>query len=253
MSPCETVSATPAADDRQHPQERAAVGEQQDDDDDAEGGEQQGAVDAFEDLGRVGRLSARAADVDVDAVDGRDVPQLVGDVGHLHPPVGAEVERDQRLHHLAVLGRLRAEHLAFDAPEVGELRDVLLALRPCPPRTGRRRARRRRRWGSRRGPGRGRASRTPGWTRRLPGSQDDASLFWTSVSLDAKAPATPTARSQRTSTTHLVTRPVSLPAICRCIIRFQHRDPVGTPDFGPEPLSVAAQAVGPVLCDRPHP
>ena len=47
----------------------------------------------------------------------------------------------------------------------------------------------------------------------LPGSQDEASLFWTSVSLPAKLPSPTTATSQKPSTNHLVTRPVSLPAI----------------------------------------
>ena len=47
----------------------------------------------------------------------------------------------------------------------------------------------------------------------LPGSQDAASLFCTSVSFPAKLPRMPTARIQNTSTIHLVTRPVSLPAI----------------------------------------
>ena len=47
----------------------------------------------------------------------------------------------------------------------------------------------------------------------LAGSQDEASLFWTSVSLAAKLPATTKTTSQTASTIHLVTRPVSLPAI----------------------------------------
>ncbi len=47
----------------------------------------------------------------------------------------------------------------------------------------------------------------------LAGSQEDASLFWTSVSFWAKTPETPTTRIQKTSTIHLVTGPVSLPAI----------------------------------------
>src|SRR3954447_4173871 len=54
------------------------------------------------------------------------------------------------------------------------------------------------------------------------GSQDEASLFWTSVSFEAKAPATPTVRIQKASTTHFVTRPVSFPATCRCIRPFHH-------------------------------
>ena len=47
----------------------------------------------------------------------------------------------------------------------------------------------------------------------LPGSHEEASLFWTSVSLPAKLPRTPTAMIQKASTIHLVTGPVSLPAI----------------------------------------
>ncbi len=47
----------------------------------------------------------------------------------------------------------------------------------------------------------------------LPGSQDDAWLSWTSVSLPAKLPSTATATIQKASTSHLVTLPVSLPAI----------------------------------------
>ncbi len=46
------------------------------------------------------------------------------------------------------------------------------------------------------------------------GSQEDASLFWTSVSFWAKWLPTMKARIQNaTRTIHLVTRPVSLPAI----------------------------------------
>ena len=47
----------------------------------------------------------------------------------------------------------------------------------------------------------------------LAGSQEDASLFWTSVSLAANPPATTRITSQTARTIHLVTRPVSLPAI----------------------------------------
>ncbi len=47
------------------------------------------------------------------------------------------------------------------------------------------------------------------------GNQEEASLFWTSASLAAK-PAAPTASSSHTTrTTHLVTRPVKVPAISR--------------------------------------
>ncbi len=47
----------------------------------------------------------------------------------------------------------------------------------------------------------------------LAGSQDAASLFWTSLSFWAKPLDTPMITIQATSTIHLVTRPVSFPAI----------------------------------------
>ncbi len=47
----------------------------------------------------------------------------------------------------------------------------------------------------------------------LDGSQDEASLFWTSASLEPKEPRPATAINQKPSTIHLVTGPVSLPAI----------------------------------------
>ncbi len=47
----------------------------------------------------------------------------------------------------------------------------------------------------------------------LPGSQEDASLFWTSVSLAENPPMITTTTSQAARTNHLVTLPVSLPAI----------------------------------------
>ena len=47
----------------------------------------------------------------------------------------------------------------------------------------------------------------------LAGSHDEASLFWTSVSLDAKPEATTKMTIQAARTIHLVTRPVSWPAI----------------------------------------
>ena len=45
------------------------------------------------------------------------------------------------------------------------------------------------------------------------GSQVDASLFWTSASLDDRLPAPMTMTIQAARTIHLVTGPVSLPAI----------------------------------------
>ena len=47
----------------------------------------------------------------------------------------------------------------------------------------------------------------------LAGSQDAASLFWTSASFEENAPRPTKATSQAASTIHLVTGPVSLPAI----------------------------------------
>ena len=46
-----------------------------------------------------------------------------------------------------------------------------------------------------------------------PGSHEDASLFWTSMSLALSPPRPKASPSQTTRTIHLVTRPVSLPAI----------------------------------------
>ena len=47
----------------------------------------------------------------------------------------------------------------------------------------------------------------------LSGSQVDASLFWTSASLAERLPAPTKITIHATSTIHLVTGPVSLPAI----------------------------------------
>src|SRR6478672_8888415 len=68
----------------------------------------------------------------------------------------------------------------------------------------------------------------------LAGSQDDAWLSCTPVSLPASGPATATTRIQKTSTSHLVTRPVSLPAICRCMRLVQQRAPTGVIGVYPE-------------------
>ena len=57
------------AEDRQQPQQRAAVGEQQDHDHDQERDQDQVGVDALERLGRVGRLAAVAGEVHGDPVD----------------------------------------------------------------------------------------------------------------------------------------------------------------------------------------
>ena len=50
-----------------------------------------------------------------------------------------------------------------------------------------------------------------------PGSHDAASLFWTSMSLALSGMAMPRSTIQATRTIHFVMRPVSLPAICRCM------------------------------------
>ena len=69
----------------------------------------------------------------------------------------------------------------------------------------------------------------------LAGSQDDASLFWTSVSLPASEPAGDDEDHDQTARTiHLVTRPVSLPAICRCMGLLQHWWGVGRIRVFPE-------------------
>src|SRR4051812_10726275 len=54
------------------------------------------------------------------------------------------------------------------------------------------------------------------------GSQDEASLFWTSVSFAAKPDATATISSQATRTSHFVRGPVSFPATARCMLPPQH-------------------------------
>jgi hypothetical protein len=46
-----------------------------------------------------------------------------------------------------------------------------------------------------------------------PGSQDDASLFWTSISLELKLLIRPVMTTTPTNTIHLLTGPVNLPAI----------------------------------------
>src|SRR3954449_7785933 len=51
----------------------------------------------------------------------------------------------------------------------------------------------------------------------LAGSQDEASLSWTSVSFWANMPLTPQMTIQATRTIHFVTGEVSFPAIWRCM------------------------------------
>src|SRR5215469_11682135 len=48
-----------------------------------------------------------------------------------------------------------------------------------------------------------------------PGSQDWASFFSAPVSLPASGPSTATMMSQKTSTAHLVRRPLTMPTIAR--------------------------------------
>src|SRR5688500_12225093 len=87
------------------------------------------------------------------------------------------------------------------------------------------------------------------------GSQLEASLFWTSTSVAENVDITPAISSVVTTTIHLVTGPVNLPAICRCM--------GGTPsqggDFGirdfPDPTAVerethrwARHLSGPLRC-----
>src|SRR4051812_39605184 len=64
----------------------------------------------------------------------------------------------------------------------------------------------------------------------LPGSQDAASLSWTSVSFWANPPEIPRTTIQATRTIHLVTREVSFPAIWRCMWSLHHR--AGTEGIG---------------------
>src|SRR3954452_12325229 len=67
----------------------------------------------------------------------------------------------------------------------------------------------------------------------LAGSHEEASLSWTSVSLEANMPATPKTTIQATSTIHLVTGEVSFPAIWRCMVQLQQK--VGTVGIGVSP------------------
>src|SRR3954451_11565197 len=73
----------------------------------------------------------------------------------------------------------------------------------------------------------------------LPGSQDDASLSWTSVSFWANPPEMPRITTQATRTIHLVTREVSLPAIWWCMRSLHHR--AGTEGIGVFPEMPAGE------------
>src|SRR3954453_231459 len=61
----------------------------------------------------------------------------------------------------------------------------------------------------------------------LPGSHEDASLFWTSASLPANVPSPTNATSQKPRTSHWATLPVSLPAIWRCMCPLHQPGPTG--------------------------
>src|SRR5687767_7592192 len=68
----------------------------------------------------------------------------------------------------------------------------------------------------------------------LPGSQEEASLFLTSASLEPRMLKPMVRKTVTAKTIHLVTGPVSLPAICRCM-RLLHRfEPVGVIRFSPD-------------------
>ena len=122
-------------DDRQEPEDRAAVRDEQDDDDDGDGRVEQGAVDALERRGRVRGAAGRSGHVDVQPVGAvlRGGAQVVDRVGREVPAVRAEVERDDDLDGLAVLRRDRADHLTVERVQRAEL----LGVRPRP-RPGRR-------------------------------------------------------------------------------------------------------------------
>ena len=93
-----------SAEDRQDPEERAAVGEQQDHDHHEEGGHDEVGVDALERLGGVGGLTAVARQVDRDAVDLGDLTHVLGRGWDVVPAVLAEVEGEVEVADLAVVG-----------------------------------------------------------------------------------------------------------------------------------------------------
>jgi hypothetical protein len=97
-------------DHRQQPEHRTAVGDQQQHNDDGQGTEQQRAVDSLEGLGRVGRRAQRAGDVDSQARPvglGHAANRISGRAGGI-PAILAQVDRDDRLDRLPVLGEERA-------------------------------------------------------------------------------------------------------------------------------------------------
>ena len=90
--------------DREQPQVGAAVGEEQQHDDHEQGDQDEVGVDALERCGRVGGLAAVAGEVDLAAVERRDVADLLGGVRDGVPALGAEVQDEVEVGHLAVLG-----------------------------------------------------------------------------------------------------------------------------------------------------
>src|SRR5262245_38868844 len=68
----------------------------------------------------------------------------------------------------------------------------------------------------------------------LAGSQDDAWLSWTPVSLLATEPAAISMMIQKARTNHFVTRPVSFPAICLCMIQVKRMPPTTVIGVYPE-------------------
>ena len=93
---------------REDPQHRAAIGQQQEDDDDDAGGEQQPAVDAGEGRREVAVDARRPGQLDrqtvVVAVGAELVAHVGDDVGECVPTRLADVDGDEDLQRLAVLG-----------------------------------------------------------------------------------------------------------------------------------------------------
>jgi hypothetical protein len=108
--------------DGQDPEDGAAVGRQQDEDHDAQGGEEQRPVDAGEGLRGVGGVPGRASHIGLEPVRAvrRLGPHVVDDRADGFPPVRADVERNDQLQRLPVLGGDGPDDLAV---EVGELRE----------------------------------------------------------------------------------------------------------------------------------
>ena len=126
------------SEDRQDPEERAAVGEQQDHDHHEEGAQDEVGVDALERLGRVGGLTAVARQVDGDAVDLGDLTHVLGGGWDVVPAVLAEVEGEVEVADLPVVGDelngdvlllrdVGGEHaLVSDAVDLGDLGGLLV-------------------------------------------------------------------------------------------------------------------------------